>query len=172
MVSADKLEQMFLDNFIETQSETITVSSHVSIKHKSGDLGEFEFDLECARLNLAPFGPKLSNGPIDRLLFLPSGEIKKIHVKCSVLANCSEPTNKRYGTKYKNYYYKFATTNSTREADFYFCCGLNQDYKKTAIWWVPWSIRASITIPASGHGFEEYLRNPFESEISKNGDAS
>lgn len=170
-MSADKLEQMFLDNFIETQSETITVSSHASIKQKSGDLGEFEFDLECARLNLAPFGPKLSNGPIDRLLYLPSGLIKKIHVKSAVLTNVSEPNNRRNGTKYKNYFYTFTTRNSIQVADFYFCCGLNQDYKKTANWWVPWSIRASITIPASGHGFEEYLRNPFGSEISRNGDA-
>ena len=169
MVNTETLNQMFLINLPDLQSETISASAHVSNRHKSGDIGEIEFDLECARLNLAPFRPALSNGPIDRLILLPNGEIKKIHIKTSALNNKVSWKNRRKNTKHECYMYTFATHNSVTKADFYFCCGIDQNYQKSAIWWIPWSIKPSINIPSDGSGFECYRLNPFKAVSTNKG---
>jgi hypothetical protein len=169
VVNTQTLNQMFLINLPELESQTISASVHSSNRQKIGDIGEIEFDLECARLNLAPFRPALSNGSIDRLILLPSGDIKKIHIKTATLTNKAAWINKRKNTGYENYYYSFATLNSLTEADYYFCCAIDQNYKKSAIWWIPWSIRTSMNIPQDGSGFEPYRLNPFEEVILNKG---
>ena len=158
MVSTQTLDQRFLFNFPEVVSETITESAHSTNNFKTGDIGELQFDAECARLNLAPFCPALSNGAIDRLLLLPSGEVKKIHIKAAVLRN--------HGSRYKGvkcncFGYGFTTKNSIKKADYYFCVGLNTDHSVSAFWWIPWSIRDAIFIKTDGSKHECYLQCPF-----------
>ena len=169
MVNTETLNQMFLFNIVKHESETTSSSSHSTLKFKSGDIGEFLFNLECAKLDFAPFRPELSNGPIDRLLLLPNGEIKKIHIKTAVLKNVCDSQNKRNNTFYKHFYYSFMTANSDKTADYFFCCGLDESFSKTFIWWIPWSERTHILIPYDGRGFEPYLRCPFEFKNSQLG---
>lgn len=157
MVNTQTLNQMFLISMPELESEaTSTQSSHATRNPKSGDIGELFFDAECARLNLAPFRPALTNGAIDRLLLLPSGEIKKIHVKAAVLRN----NNTCFA-------YQFCTANSARKADYYFCVGLSQEFAVSACWWIPWSIRDNIFISVNSYKYNCYIKCPFVTEESE-----
>jgi len=161
-VNTATLNQMFLINLPDIESVTRSTGVHACRQTKSGDIGELEFDLECARLNFAPFRPALSNGSIDRLLLLPNGIIKRIHIKTAVLRNGNNYRNITEKTKSGYRIYEFVTRNSTEKADFYFCCGLDQNFQKTAIWWIPWCVIDRIYIPSDGYKFESYLKNPFE----------
>jgi len=149
---------MFLINLPELESETTSTSSYSIRRLKTGDIGEMLFDLECARLNIAPFRPALSNGSIDRLILLPSGETKKVHIKTSLLHNSYASTR----TNCKRYVYTFLPANCITKADYYFFCGLDDNYRPAYIWWIPWSLSTTVNIPSDGYGFEPYLRNPFE----------
>ena len=161
MVNTQTLDQRFLFNFPELEQETTTQSIHSSVTGKSGDIGELEFDTECARLNLASFRPALTNGAIDRLLLLSNGEIKKIHVKAAVLRNNGSTRN------YNCFAYQFQTKNSEKKADYYFCVGLKEDFSVAAVWWIPWSVRSSIWISINNYEYDCYLRCPFLAEESK-----
>jgi hypothetical protein len=162
VVNTETLNQMFLISMPELESETTsTQSSHATRNQKSGDIGELFFDAECARLNLAPFRPALTNGAIDRLLLLPSGEIKKIHVKAAVFRNTELSRNKTC------FAYQFSTANSAKKADYYFCVGLSQGFTVSACWWIPWSIRDSIFISANSYKYNCYIKCPFVTEESE-----
>jgi hypothetical protein len=158
VVNTQTLDQRFLFNFPEVEEETTTLSGHSTENNKTGDIGELQFDAVCANLNLAPFRPVLSNGAIDRLLLLPNGDIKKIHIKTGVFRN--------HGGKYKGvqcscFGHRFYTKNSIKKADYYFCVGLNKDYSVSAFWWIPWSIRDDIYITSGGTNYECYVQCPF-----------
>jgi hypothetical protein len=165
VVNTQTLDQRFLFNFPEIEQETTTQSGHSTENFKTGDIGELHFDAECARLNLAPFRPALTNGAIDRLLLLPNGEVKKIHIKASVLRNIG---GKYKGVQCSCFGHRFHTKNSIKKADYYFCVGLNKDYSVSASWWIPWSIRDDILITSGGTKYECYVQCPFsiqESEV-------
>jgi len=164
VVNTQTLDQRFLFNFPNLESETITETAHASITQKAGDIGELQFDSECARLNLASFRPSLTNGAIDRLLLLPSGEVKKIHIKAAVLRNYA---SKYRGARYSCFGYQFNTRNSLKKADYYFCVGLSRDYSVSTFWWIPWSIRGVIFITPKVSRYECYLQCPFNAQKSE-----
>ena len=161
VVNTATLNQMPLIEFPSFKNATVSKSIHATTKYKSGDVGEFFFYLECAKLNIAPYRPALSNSPIDRILVLADGQTKKIHVKTSVICNVQAGKNRRNGTSWESWMFSFKTINSTAKADYFFCCGLDTNYSVTGSWWIPWSLRSYINIRGDGHGFESYLRCPF-----------